>query len=174
MTSLLDIELISEWTQNSKCETHAEGRQSCLQAKLTNADSPARKLNCWARTFAQIWDTYSFTVLITRKSDFYRGHPTENYVSLWILGRPTPWKRIITLILITQLAICQMQHNTWQVSHFSASLTALRPTTACWRRNNVQWKCLQSTLLAEPLPTRDFHKVLSRSVSAFSSFMREY
>ena len=29
-----------------------------------------------------------------------------------------------TLIKITQSALCQMQHNTWQGSHCSASLTA--------------------------------------------------
>ena len=60
---------------------------------------------------------------------------------------------------ITQLALCQMQHNTWRGSHFSAILTASRLTTACKRRTNVRWKCLHSILPAETLPTKDLHKV---------------
>ena len=43
---------------------------------------------------------------------------------------------------------CQMQHNTWRGSHYSASLTALRLITACRWRTNVRWKCLHSILLA--------------------------
>ena len=39
-------------------------------------------------------------------------------------------------------------------SHYSVSLTALKPITACrWR------KCLHSSLLSKPLPTKDLHKV---------------
>ena len=45
-------------------------------------------------------------------------------------------------------------------------------TVFSWQSNG-QWKCLQSILLAESLPTEDFHKG-SADVSAFSSFMREY
>ena len=65
-----------------------------------------------------------------------------------------------------------MQHNTWQGSHYSASLTALRLITAYRWRINVRWECLHSILLAEPLPTKDLHKV--SAVFGFSSFMREY
>ena len=66
---------------------------------------------------------------------------------------------MITLTIITQSALCQLQHNTWQGSHYSASLTAPKLTTACRWRTNVRWKFLHSILLAEPLPTKDLHKV---------------
>ena len=68
---------------------------------------------------------------------------------------------MITLTIITQSAVCLMQHNTWQGSHYSANLTALRLITVCRWRTNVRWKCLHSILLAEFLPTKDFHKVLA-------------
>ena len=66
---------------------------------------------------------------------------------------------MITLTIITQSANCQTQHNTWQGIPYSASLTALRLIIACKWRTNVRWKCLHSILLAEPLPTKDLHKV---------------
>ena len=103
----------------------------------------------------------------------YKRIATENYVSLWISGKSTHWGRMITLTIITQSPLCQMQHNNWQGSHYSASLTALRLITACRWRNTVRWKCLLSILLAERLPTK-LAQALSRSVSAFSSFLREY
>ena len=66
---------------------------------------------------------------------------------------------MITLTKITKSAFSQMQHNTWQDSHYSANLTALKLITACRWRTNVRWKRLHSILLAEPLPTKDLHKV---------------
>ena len=89
----------------------------------------------------------------------HRGNPTENYVSLWISGRSIPWLQMIILIIITQSALCQTQHNTWQGNPYSASLTAPRLIIACRWRTNVRSKCLLSILLAEPLPTKDLHKV---------------
>ena len=80
---------------------------------------------------------------------------------------------MIILTIINQSALCQTQHNTWQGNPYSASLTALRLIIACSWRTYVRCKCLHSILLAEPLPTR-LAQSLSRSVSAFSSFMREY
>ena len=50
-------------------------------------------------------------------------------------------------------------HNTWQGNPHSASLTALRLIIACRWRTNVQWKCMHSILLAEPLSTKSLHKV---------------
>ena len=66
---------------------------------------------------------------------------------------------MITLKITTQSAICQMQHNTWQGSHYSASSTAPKLTTACRWQTNVRWKCLLSILLAKPLPTKELQKV---------------
>ena len=74
----------------------------------------------------------------------------------------------------THPALCQMQHKTWQGSHYSASLTAPKLITACRWRTNIRWRCLHSILRAEVLPTKDLHKVFGRFVSAFSGFMREY
>ena len=53
----------------------------------------------------------------------------------------------------------QTQHNIWQESHYSVSLTAPRRITACRWRTNVRWKCLHSILPAAPLATKDLHKV---------------
>ena len=64
-----------------------------------------------------------------------------------------------TLTIIIQSALCQIQHNTWQGSHYFVSLIAPKPITACRWRTNVQWKCLHLILLVEPLPTEDLHKV---------------
>ena len=64
-----------------------------------------------------------------------------------------------TLTIIIQSALCQMQHNTWQGSHYSVSLIAPKLNIACRWRTNAQWKCLHSILLAEPLPKEDLHKV---------------
>ena len=58
-----------------------------------------------------------------------------------------------------QSALFQMQHNTWQGSHYSVSLIAAKRITACRWRTNVRWKCLHSILPAEPLPTEDLQKV---------------
>ena len=88
----------------------------------------------------------------------HKGSPTENYVSLWISQKSTPWLQTIILTIITQSALRQTQHNTWQGNPYSASLTALRLITACTWRTNVQWKCLHSILLADFLPTNDLHK----------------
>ena len=85
-------------------------------------------------------------------------HPMEKYVSLWISGKSTPCLQMIIQTIITQSTLCQTQHNTWQGSPCSASLTALRLITVCKWRTNGQWKCLLSILLAEFLPTEDLHK----------------
>ena len=66
---------------------------------------------------------------------------------------------MITRTIITQLALCQTQHNTWQENPYSASLTALSLIIPCRWRTNVRWKCSHSILLAELLPTKDLHKV---------------
>ena len=66
---------------------------------------------------------------------------------------------MITLTIITQSALCQMQHNTWQENHYSASLIAPKLITACIWQTNIRWNCLHSILLAEPLPTKDSHRV---------------
>ena len=51
----------------------------------------------------------------------HRGNPTENYVFLWTYGKLTVWLQMIILTTITQSALCQAQHNTWQESHCSAN-----------------------------------------------------
>ena len=89
----------------------------------------------------------------------HRGNPTENYVSVWISKKSTPWLQMIIRTIITQLALCQTQHNTWQENPYPASLTAVRIIIACRWHTNVRWKWLHSILLAELLPTKDLHKV---------------
>ena len=78
------------------------------------------------------------------------------------------------LIIIIQLVPCQTQHNIWQGSLSSAIWIVLRLTTVCRWRTKGQWKWFHSISPAEFLPTKDLHKVLGRSVSAFASLMREY
>ena len=68
---------------------------------------------------------------------------------------------MIILTIITQSALCQTQHNTWQGNLYSANLAALRLTTVCRWRTNDQWRCLFSILLAEPPPTGDLHNALA-------------
>ena len=40
---------------------------------------------------------------------------------VWIYGKSTVWLQMTILTTIIQLALCQMQHNTWQWSHCSAN-----------------------------------------------------
>ena len=75
--------------------------------------------------------------------------------------------RMTILTIIIQLALFQTQHNTWQRSHYSASLTAPKFILACRWWTNAQWKCLPSTLLAEFLPTEYLHKVLADPILPF-------
>ena len=109
----------------------------------------------------------------TRAPYLRKGSPTGNCVSLWIYGKSTIWLRLTILTTIIQLALCQMQHNTWQGSHCSAKQYC-----------SQAYHCLQMTdqrsveMLAFNFASRTFvYKRLaqgvSRSVSAFSSFMRE-
>ena len=79
-----------------------------------------------------------------------------------------------TLTITIQSELCQTQQNTWQGSHYSASLTAPKRSTACRWRTNVRWKSLHSFFSNRPFAYRRLAQNLSRSVSAFSSFMREY
>ena len=57
----------------------------------------------------------------TRSPYLRKGSPTGNYVTLWIYGKSTVWLRMTILTTITQLELCQTQHNTWQGSHCSAN-----------------------------------------------------
>ena len=65
---------------------------------------------------------------------------------------------MITLTIITQSAICQTQHNTWQGNLYSANLTALRLTIVCRWWTNGQRRSSLSISLAESSPTRDLNK----------------
>ena len=86
---------------------------------------------------------------------------TEIYVFSCVSGKSTFWLWMTILILITQLALWQTQHNFWLENLFSANSTALSRTTVCRWRINGQWICLHSIAPAEPLPTKDVHKVLA-------------
>ena len=58
--------------------------------------------------------------------------------------------------------VSKMQHNIWQENPYSASSIALRLIiTVCRWWTNGQWKCLHLIMLAQPLPTKDSHKVLA-------------
>ena len=85
-------------------------------------------------------------------------NPMANYASLWISGKSTPWLQMIIWTITIQSALCQTQHNTWQGSHYAASLAAPKLITAGKWRTNVRWRCLNSILLAERLPIKDLHK----------------
>ena len=99
----------------------------------------------------------------------HKGSPMENYVSLWISEKSTPWLQMIILTIITQLALCQTQHN----------------TLFCKLDCSQAYHCLQMAdqrsvgMLAFSFASRTFAykrlaQSLSRPVSALSSFMREY
>ena len=74
----------------------------------------------------------------------HKGSPTENYVSLWNAGKPTVWLQMTMLTIIIQLALCQMQNNTWQERLSFSDLPATRLITACRWRTKGHWKCLHS------------------------------
>ena len=95
----------------------------------------------------------------TQAPYLHKGSPLENYVSLWIFRKSAVWLRMCILTIIIQLALCQTQHNTWQRSHYSASLIAPMLITVCRWRTNGQWKCSHLFLLAELLPKKYLHKV---------------
>ena len=78
---------------------------------------------------------------------------------LWISEKSTPWLQMIILLITTHLAPCQTKQNTWQEKPCSASLAAPKRITVCRWRTTVRRKCLLLILLAEPLPTKDLHKV---------------
>ena len=77
---------------------------------------------------------------------------------------------MITLTITIQSALCQTQHNTWQGSHYSVSLTAPKRITACRWRTIL----LAFNFASRPFSYKRLAQGLSRSVSAFSSFMRAY
>ena len=54
---------------------------------------------------------------------------------------------------VTQSALRQTQHNTWQGNLSSARLIAHKPITVCRWRSNGQWKRLHLILPAEPIAT---------------------
>ena len=62
-----------------------------------------------------------------------------------------------------------MQNNTWRGSLSSANSIAPKLVTVCRWRTKDQWKCLQSFLLAEPLHTDDWHKVLAELCLLFQA-----
>ena len=66
---------------------------------------------------------------------------------------------MITPETITQLALCQTKHNTWQGKLSSASWFAPRLVTVCRWRTKGQQKCLPSIWLAKPLPKKVLDKV---------------
>ena len=104
----------------------------------------------------------------------HRGNPTEKFASLWISGKSTPWLQMIILTRMTQSALCQMHHRTWQGNLYSASLIAFKPLTVCRWRTSGQWNLLAFNFATEVFDYRRLPQGLSRSMSAFSSFMREY
>ena len=77
---------------------------------------------------------------------------------------------MITLAIIIQSALCQIQHHICQGSLASANLTAPRLITVCRWGTKGQWNSTLFVLVSEHLLTKDLYKV-STDVS---SFMREY
>ena len=158
MIYLLDTEWTLGWTRSSKCDSHRKMTELCT-AKAYPCQSTWKKIqslnspSCTNTGLSQSYPSQNMQVPFLRSEN-----PMENYVSLWTLGRSTPWLQMIILTIITQSALCQTQHNTWQGNPCSANLTALKLITV-WRwRTNGQWKCLLSILLAELLPIRHLHK----------------
>ena len=83
---------------------------------------------------------------------------------------------MIILTIFTPSALYQTQHNTWQENLYSANLTALRLTIDyCLQMENQRSvEMLAFNFASIILAYKRLAQGLSRSVSAFSSFMREY
>ena len=90
---------------------------------------------------------------------FAQRKPNGKLLLLAESRKSTPWLQLIILLIFTQSALRQMQHNTWQESLYSASLIDPKLVTVCRWRTNRQWKWLHSFLPAEFFPTKDLHKV---------------
>ena len=78
------------------------------------------------------------------------------------------------LTIFIPLALCQTQHNTWQGSHFSVSLTAPKLITVCRWRTTGSVELLAYSFASRTFAYRRLAQSLSRPLSAFSTFMREY
>ena len=80
---------------------------------------------------------------------------------------------MIILTITTQSALCQTQHNTWRGNPYSASLTALMLITL-QMVDQRSVEMLAFNFVSRTFAYKRFAQGLSKSVSAFSSFMREY
>ena len=110
----------------------------------------------------------------TQAPYLHKENPTDNYVSLWISGKSTVWLRMTIPTIINQLKVCQMQHNTRQGSHYSAKLDCSQ-SHHCLQM--VEQRSVEKRAFKFASRTFAYKRLargLSRSVSAFSSFMREY
>ena len=146
-------------------ETNCERRQSSIQPKSTNANSPERRPNCWISSDAQIWSHHCTAFSKYASPIFAQRKPNGKlrlFVDLWKIN-----SLMNILKTIIQLAPCQTQRNTWQWSHYSANQTAPRPITVCRWRTNGQCKCLPSVLSAELLPTKNMLRVSADLILSF-------
>ena len=163
------------WDQHGiQNETNSERQQSCLQPKSVNADPLERTLNCWISSDAQKGNLHGSAFLQVHKSYIFTGEGQQKVpCPCGTQENQEVWLRKTILTIIIQLANCQIQRNNWQESPYSVTQPALRLLTVCRWRINGQWKSLRSISLAELLPTKDMHKILTDRVSAFSCFMPE-
>ena len=102
-----------------------------------------------------------------------KGSPMENYVSLWTSEKSTFWLQMFILKIFTQLAPCQTQHNTWKGNPYSASSTAPK-LISLQMADQRSVEMLAFIFARRTFAYKRLAQGLSRSVSAFSSFMREY
>ena len=79
-----------------------------------------------------------------------------------------------TLTTINQLALCRMKHNTWQGSHCSCKLGCSQAYHCLQMADQRSVEMLAFNFASRTFAYKRLAQGLSRSVSAFSSFMCEY
>ena len=85
------------------------------------------------------------------------------------------WLGITILILVTQLSLCQMQRYTWQYNLFISCKIDCSQATHCLQMvNQRSVEIFSSNSAGGSFVSKKLDQGLSRSFSAFSSFIRKY
>ena len=103
----------------------------------------------------------------------HKGSPTENYVSLWISGKSTASLRMTKRTIFTQLALCDAAQHLAGKSLF-CKLDCSQAYHCLQMADQRSVEMLAFNFASRTLAHKRLAQGLSRSVSAFSSFMREY
>ena len=105
---------------------------------------------------------------------FAQRKPTETNVSLWISGKSTVLLRMTITTTFIQLALCQTQHNIWQESFFFCKLDCSQAYHCMQMADQWSLEMFAFRFGGRTFAYKRVAQGLSRSVSAFSSFMRDY